>query len=300
MVVLVTGGSGFIGSHVVDKLLGEEYTVRVFDKLKPHREEAEWYQGDLQNEKELLEACRDVEAAFHLAAVADVNVALSRPELCLQVNEVGTINLLRAASASEVDRIVLASTSWVYGRAEGIVDEETPIPAPEHLYTKTKIGQEHLLITWQKHYGLPYTILRYGIPYGPRMRSNMAVAIFVRKAMRKEPITIFGDGTQGRCFIYAEDLAEGNVASLTESGKNDVFNLAGEEFVTINQIVAALKKVLGRIRLEYKPPRPSDFKGVIVSSKKANKTLGWKPKTSFEEGLGKYVEYVKSNPSPKQ
>ena len=298
MVVLVTGGSGFIGSHVVDKLLGEGYTVRVFDKLKPHREEAKWYQGDLQNEKELLEACRDVEAAFHLAAVADVNVALSRPELCLHVNEVGTINLLRAASASEVDRIVLASTSWVYGRAEGIVDEETPIPAPEHLYTKTKIGQEHLLITWQKHYGLPYTILRYGIPYGPRMRSNMAVAIFVRKAMRKEPITIFGDGTQGRCFIHAEDLAEGNVASLTESGKNEVFNLAGEEFVTINQIVAALKKVLGKIRLEYKPPRPSDFKGVMVSIKKANKTLAWKPKTSFEKGLRKYVKYVKSNPSP--
>jgi len=300
MVVLVTGGSGFIGSHVVDKLLGEEYTVRVFDKLKPHREEAEWYQGDLQNEKELLEACRDVEAAFHLAAVADVNVALSRPELCLQVNEVGTINLLRAASASEVDRIVLASTSWVYGRAEGVVDEETPIPSPEHLYTKTKIGQEHLLITWQKHYGLPYTILRYGIPYGPRMRSNMAVAIFVRKAMRKEPITIFGDGTQGRCFIYAEDLAEGNVESLKESGKNNVFNLAGDELVTINQVVANLKQIFGQINLEYKPLRPSDFKGVKVSIERAKKILSWKPKISFEEGLGKYVEYVKSNPSPKQ
>ena len=300
MVVLVTGGSGFIGSNLVHKLLEGGYTVRVFDKLKPHNEEVEWYQGDLQDERAILEACRDVEVAYHLAAVADVNVALSRPELCLHVNEVGTINLLRAATAKEVDRVILASTTWVYGRAEGVVDEDTPIPSPEHLYTKTKIGQEHLLITWQRHYGLPYTILRYGIPYGPRMRSNMAVAIFVRKAMRKEPIAIFGDGTQGRCFIYVEDLAEGNVASLKESAKNEVFNLAGAEFVTINQIVAALKQVLGEIKSERKPPRPGDFKGVRVSIEKAKNTLAWKPKISFENGLSKYVEYVKGNPSTMQ
>lgn len=297
MVVLVTGGSGFIGSNLVHKLSEKGYTVRVFDTLKPHVEEVEWYQGDLQNEREILEACRDVEVIYHLAAVADVNVALSRPELCLQVNEVGTINLLRAATAKEADRVILASTTWVYGRAEGVVDEDTPIPSPEHLYTKTKIGQEHLLITWQGHYGLPYTILRYGIPYGPRMRSNMAVAIFVRKAMRNEPITIFGDGTQGRCFIYVEDLAEGNVASLKESGKNEVFNLAGDEFVTINRIVATLKQVLGEINVEHKAPRPGDFKGVNVSIEKAKKTLAWKPKTPFEKGLRKYVEYVKGNPS---
>ena len=296
MVILVTGGFGFIGSHIVDKLLEKGYTVRVFDKLKPHRENVEWHRGDIQNEKEILEACRDVEVIYHLAAVADVNVALSSPQLCLQVNEVGTMNLLRAATAKEVDRTILASTTWVYGKVKGVVDENTPIPPPDHIYTKTKIGQEHLLISWQKHYGLPYTILRYDIPYGPKMRSNMAIAIFVRKAMRKEPITIFGDGTQGRCFIYVEDLAEGNVASLKESGKNQVFNLAGVEFVTINQVVANLKQIFGEINLEHKPLRPSDFKGVEVSIEKAKKMLDWKPKNSFEKGLKKYVEYVRSNP----
>lgn len=299
MVVLVTGGSGFIGSHLVDKLLDKGYVIRVFDKLKPLGEDVEWYQGDLQDQKEILEACRDVEAIYHLAAVADVNVALSQPELCLQINEVGTANLLRAATAKEVDRIILASTTWVYGRTEGEVDEDRPIPPPEHIYTKTKIGQEHLVITWQKHYGLPYTILRYGIPYGPRMRSNMAIAIFVRKAMRKEPITIFGNGTQGRCYIYVEDLAEGNVLASKESGKNEVFNLAGAEFVTINRVVADLKQNFGKINSEHKPLRPSDFKGARVSIEKARKILGWNPKISFEKGLGKYVEYVRSNPSTK-
>ena len=296
MVVLVTGGSGFIGSHIVDKLVEKGYTVRVFDKLKPHRENVEWYRGDVQKEKEILEACRDVEVIYHLAAVADVNVALSDPQLCFQVNEVGTVNLLRAATAKEVDRTILASTTWVYGKVKGVVDENTPIPPPDHIYTTTKIGQEHLLISWQKHYGLPYTILRFGIPYGPKMRSNMVIAIFVRKAMRNEPIAIFGDGTQGRCFIYVEDLAEGNVASLKESGKNQVFNLAGVEFVTINQVVANLKQIFGEISLEHKPLRPGDFKGVGVSIEKAKNMLGWKPKNSFEKGLKKYVEYVRSNP----
>ncbi|MFX1487448.1 MAG: NAD-dependent epimerase/dehydratase family protein [Promethearchaeota archaeon] len=296
MAILVTGGSGFIGSHLVDKLVEKGYSVRVFDKLKPRREDVEWLKGDLQNEREILQACRDVEVIYHLAAVADVNVALSNPELCLQVNEVGTADVLKAATASEVDRVVLASTTWVYGRVEGVVDETSPIPPPDHIYTKTKIGQEHLLIAWHKHYGLAYTILRYGIPYGPRMRSNMAIAIFVRKAMRKEPITIFGDGMQGRCFIYVDDLAEGSIASLKQGGKNQVFNIAGAEFVTINQIARNLKRIFGETAMVHENLRPGDFRGVKVRIEKAKKMLAWEPRVSFEIGLKKYVEYVRSNP----
>jgi len=293
MVVLVTGGSGFIGSHVVDKLTEKGYSVRVFDKRKPVQEHVEWYNGDLLNEKDVLHACRDIEVIYHLAAEADVDVAFLHPELCLQVNEVGTLNLLRAATATnEVNRIILASSTWVYGKTEVRVDEKTPIPPPDHLYTKTKIGQEHLLIAWQKYSGLPYTILRYDIPYGPRMRSNMAIAIFVNKAFRKEPITIFGDGTQGRCFIYVEDLAEGNVTALSKAAENQIFNIAGNEFITINEIVENLKQMFGEITVIQKPSRPMDFKGTMVSIEKAEKTLGWKPKTLFKIGLEKYIKSV--------
>lgn len=227
--------------------------------------------------------------------MADVNVALSHPETCLVVNENGTLNILRAAVAREVERVILASTTWVYGETEGVVDEGTPMPMPDHIYTKTKIGQEYLVYTWHRHYGLPYTILRYDIPYGPRMRSNMVVAIFVRKVMHGEPITVFGDGNQGRCFIYVEDLAEGNVAAMKESGKNGIFNLAGTEFVTINQIVENLKQIFGRIDVKYEQPRPGDFKGAKVSIEKAKKLLAWEPKTPFSIGLRKYVEYVRKN-----
>jgi UDP-glucose 4-epimerase len=295
MVILVTGGSGFIGSHVVDKLIEQGFDVRVFDKLKPETEDVDWFRGDLLNEEDILEACKDIEAIFHLAAIADVNVGLQHPETCLRVNENGTLNLLRGAVAKEVDRVVLASTTWVYGETEGVVDENTPIPMPNHIYTKTKIGQEHLVYAWHKHYSLPYTILRYDIPYGPRMRSNLVMAAFVGRAMRGKALTIFGDGMQGRCFVYVEDLAEGNVASLSENGKNQIFNLAGAEFVSINQIVENLKQIFGEIKVTHEMERPADFKGVKTSIEKAKKILGWKPKTSFHEGLRKYVKSLPEN-----
>jgi UDP-glucose 4-epimerase len=292
--VLVTGGSGFIGSHVVDKLLEKDYEVRVFDRVKPARNNVEWFNGDLLNEKDVLEACKDIEVIFHLAAIADVNVALSNFDLCLMINEMGTMNFLKSATAEEVERIVLASTTWVYGRSKGVVKEDTPIPFPDHIYTKTKIGQEQLLYSWHQHHGLPYTILRYDIPYGPRMRSNMAISIFVRRAMRREPVTVFGDGQQGRCWIYVEDLAEGNVAALAEGGKNEIINLAGPEFVTMNQIVDALKQTFGDIPVNYEPARPHDFEGSITSIEKAKELLKWEPKTPFTEGLRKYIQHVKS------
>jgi len=295
MVILVTGGSGFIGSHIVDKLLEKGYDVRVFDLLEPHRKDVEWFKGDLLKKEDLLKAFRDVTHVFHLGAIADVNVALSNPELCIKINELGTLNVLQTAQAFEVERIILASTTWVYGKTEGMVTEETPVPPPDHIYTASKIAQEHLVITWEKHYALPFTILRYDIPYGPRMRSNMAIATFVRKAVTKEPLTIYGDGRQGRCFIYVEDLAEGNVAALSPNAKNQIINIAGKEFVTINQVVEELKKIIGEVPVTYLPERPQDFKGAVISIEKAKKLLGWYPRHTFSEGLRKYVEYYLKN-----
>lgn len=295
MVVLVTGGSGFIGSHVVDKLIEKGYDVRVFDQIKPIRNDVEWFQGDLLDQNDVLLACKDVEYAYHFGAIADVGVAVSNPSLCININEVGTVNLLKACTSREVQRIILASTTWIYGKAEGMVDEDYPICMPEHIYTKTKIGQEQLIYAWNKHFGLEYTILRYDIPYGPRMRSNMAIAIFVRKAIKNEPIVIFGDGTQGRCFIYIEDLAEGNIVALKPEGKNQIFNLAGSEFVTLNTIIENLENIFGPLKVSREPPRPNDFKGVVVSIERAKNILGWMPKIPFHLGLKKYVDFARGN-----
>jgi len=293
MTSLVTGGSGFIGSHLVDKLLERGDAVRVFDLVKPQRNDVEWFEGDLLNEVDVAKAVTDIETVFHLAGVADVNRALVDPSACLRMNEEGTLNLLKECAIKEVDRFLLASTTWVYGETTGIVTEESPIPLADNMYTKTKIGQEHLAVSWHKHFGLDYSILRYDIPYGPRMRSNMAIATFVRRAMRKEPITIFGDGGQGRCFIYVEDLAEGSIASSASTGKNQIFNLAGAEFITINDIVTQLKRRFRGLTVEHAPLRPGDFRGVRTSIEKAKTALGWKPKINFEEGMERYISSLK-------
>jgi len=293
--ILVTGGSGFIGSHIVDELKKKDHTIRVFDTTPPNQNNVEFFKGDLLNDQAVFQACKNVEAVFHLGAIADVGVALSYPKWCLTVNEIGTINVLQAATAQEVERIILASTTWVYGKSASVVNEETPVPLPEHIYTKTKMGQEQLVHAWHEHYGLPYTILRYDIPYGPRMRGNMAIDIFIRKALKKEPITIYGDGNQGRCFIHVEDLARGNVSALQESGKNQVFNLAGKEFVTMNQIVDQIREMYSEIQVVHDLKRAQDFKGVQVSIEKAKKLLGWEPKYSFRDGLKIYTEYLQNS-----
>ena len=294
MVVLVTGGSGFIGSHVTMALLNEGFTVRVLDKLKPQGNRIEWFKGDLLSKENLHDAMQDVDNVFHLAAVADVNVAVTDPESCLAVNEMGTLNLLRACSGREVERILLASSVWVYGKALGTVAEETQIPLPNDIYTKTKIGQEQLVYSWCQSHPLSYTILRYDIPYGPGMRANMAIAAFVRRAMRKEPITIYGDGRQGRCWIFITDLAQAHCMALKDAAKNQILNLAGKEFVTISEIVDMLTETLGEFPVNRAEPRAGDFGGVHTSIERAQKLLGWDPATTFRQGLLKYIEHLRT------
>ena len=295
MVVLVTGGSGFIGSHVVDTLAAEGYAVKVFDKAKPPNEKVEWFKGDLLSKEDVHDATQDVEVVFHIAAVADVNVAATDPKLCLEVNELGTLNLLQASLGRETERFILASTVWVYGKASGTVTEETPIPLPGDMYTKTKVGQEHLVYAWGLSHSLPYTILRYDIPYGPRMRANMAIAAFVRRAMRKEPITIYGDGKQGRCWTYATDLSQAHCLALKQEAKNQIINLGGKDFVTIAEIVDLLSKSFSGFPVKYEAARPGDFVGVRTSIEKARKLISWSPETSFAEGLSKYIAHVRGS-----
>ena len=288
----MTGGSGFIGSHLVNALEGKGFSVRVLDKTKPLSEKAEWFKGDLISIDDVQGATEDVETVFHLGAIADVNVAVTDPELCLRVNEIGTLNLLKACSGHEVERFILASSVWVYGNASGVVTEETPILPPNDIYTKTKVGQEHLVYSWNRSHSLPYTILRYDIPYGPRMRSNMAISTFVRRAMRKEPITVYGDGKQGRCWIFVSDLADANVQSMKHEATNQIINLAGKEFVTISEIVNLLSKKLGTFPIQQAPPRTGDFRGITTSIEKARKLIGWSPMTSFEDGISRYLASV--------
>lgn len=295
MKVLVTGGSGFIGSHVVDKLSDKGVDVRVFDGIQPaYRTDLEHYQGNLLDMTSLSFALSGVDAVYHLAAVADVKDVFNDPHASEAINVRGTINVLEAMRRAGVKRIVYGSTTWVYSDADpATVDETTPLQAPSHFYSATKLAGEYYCQSYSKLYSLEATILRYGIPYGPRARDGAVVPIFVRKALNGEPLTIAGDGSQFRKFVYVEDLAEGNALGLMPIAKNKIYNLDGTEKITIKQIAETVQKIIGNVKIEFTPARPGDFSGKEVSSERARKELGWVPKTSFEEGVRRYVLWYK-------
>ncbi len=296
MKVLVTGGSGFIGSHVVDKLMNKGIEVRVYDMVMPnYRNDIDYYQGSLLDLDALRMALNGIEAIFHLGAIADVKDVFQEPHYSEAINVRGTINVLEAARLNgEINRVIYGSTTWVYSDVkEENVDENTPLLSPSHLYTATKLAGEYYCQSFSKLYNLDVTILRYGIPYGPRSRDGAVIPIFVKKAFNKEPITIAGDGSQFRKFVYVEDLAEGNVLSLKTKAKNKIFNLEGKEKISIKEIADTIRKILGDVKIEYVSARPGDYSGKEISNELAKKELGWEPKVNFEEGLKKYIAWYK-------
>lgn len=295
MKVLVTGGSGFIGSHVVDKLREKGVRVRVYDLMMPDfRKDIEYYQGSILDFNALQFAMCGVDAVMHLAAVADVKDVYNDPYYAESINVRGTINVLEAARKSEVKRVIYGSTTWVYSETDANeVDETTPLHSPTHLYTATKLSGEYYFQSYSKLFGLEITILRYGIPYGPRARDEAVIPIFVKKALSGQPLTIAGDGSQFRKFVYVEDLAEGNVLALQSIAKNKIYNLDGKEKITIKQIAETIKKIVGDVKIEYTSSRPGDFSGKEVSSDFAKKEIGWEPRVSFEEGVKRYIGWYK-------
>ena len=299
MRVLVTGGGGFIGSHVVDKLMAKGITPRIFDlSASPYHSplEVETFTGSITDPGNLDLAMRDCDAVIHLAAVADVSHVLADPVLAEEVNTRGTLQVLEAACRAKVGRVVYGSTTWVYSDCtEQAVDEETPIPAPRHLYTATKLAGETYCAGYAELFNLESTVLRFGIPYGPRARAAGVVAKFTDLALEGKALTIAGDGSQCRSFIYVEDLADGIVAALAPAAANRTYNLSGDEVVTILEIAETVQEMTGGCEIVHTPPRPGDFPGKQISNERALKELGWKAGTSFREGVRKYVEWVRGS-----
>jgi UDP-glucose 4-epimerase len=302
--VVVSGGSGFIGSHVVDKLAAAGHEPRILDvSASPWHDPGtiDMAFADLTDPDAVVDAVRGADAIVHLAAMADVNEVVGQPGHTDAVNVRGTFNLLDAARAEGVSRFLYASTIWVYGNAPGPEphDEDTPLVLPPHLYTATKLAGEMYCRAFETMYGVPTTILRFGIPFGPRARPAAVVPAFIGKAKAGTPLTIAGDGRATRQFVYVEDLAEGVVAALAPAGGGRIYNLVGDELVSVKEIADAVRALVADVPVEHGPDRPVDLVFGRASGERAAAELGWRPKTSFREGVGRYVEWLAvTNGSP--
>jgi UDP-glucose 4-epimerase len=280
--------------------------VRIYDLLYPEfleelpqnkKKLVEYYQGSLLEEDKMRLASLSMDAIFHLAAVADVNDVLKDPRYTQNINVQGTFNVLEAARMnSKIKRVIFASTVWMYQdtpQGNGALTEDTPISLPSHLYTATKFSGEATCMAYSKLFNVPVTILRFGVPYGVRARGTIVSAIFVDKALKGEPITIAGDGAQFRKFVYVEDLAEGCVLALKETARNRIYNLEGEEKVSIKQIAETVDEIIGGVKISYIEGRKGDLTGKDISNKRAKEELNWLPKITFKEGMKKYIEWYR-------
>ena len=299
--IAVTGGSGFIGSHVVDALVEAGHKVTVMDhRVQPHRSDVSFEDVDLMDFSSVLSATRGIEHIFHLGAVSNVNTAHKYPVYATSLNVMGTTHVLEAARINGAKRVHFASTVWVYnGIPNGRpADESAPfyLNGAGHIYTSSKIASEMICHNYHQLYGVPITVLRYGIPYGPRMREELLIPVFLRKALTGQPLTIAGKGDQFRKFLYVSDLAKAHLLAMNDRGANETYNLEGARPITVLEVAEGIRRILGdQVRIEFTPERPGDFGGKEISAEKARSELDWEPHVEFEDGLARTVEWFRKH-----
>lgn len=303
MRVLVTGGAGFIGSHIVEHFQGKA-EVRVLDNLRsgflrniePFK--VEFIEGSVLDTEILKRAMEGVDYVFHLAAMISVPESMGKPVECVQINTIGTLNVLEAAAQSGVKKMTLSTSAAIYGDNPIVPKREDMFPEPKSPYAETKLSGEYYCGIYTKEGRLNTACLRYFNVFGPRQdpKSQYAAAIpiFISKALRNEPITIFGDGEQTRDFIYVKDIAAANAFFATESPETGIFNVAYGGRITINDLAKKIIAILGsKSEIVYKPVRAGDVKHSSAAIDKLRKA-GFKPTSDFDKGLEATVAFFKA------
>ena len=300
--MLVTGGAGFIGSHLVRELVSLGYEVRVLDNLSRGSlenlgealNEVELVLGDVRDPEVTTRAVSGVDTVVHLAALVDVEESMRFPELYTEVNLVGTLNLVKASR--RIDSFVFSSSASVYGDPVKVPIPETHPIAPRSPYAASKAAAELYIKTYSNIYGFRYVILRLFNVYGPRQSRGYSgvVAEFIRRALRKEPPIIYGDGEQTRDFIYVSDVVKA-IASSLRSKVSGVYNVGSGTPTKILDLAYTILRITGmeNLRPEFREVRPGDVKHSVADISKANRELGFRPSTSLEAGLRMLVDFYR-------
>ncbi len=314
---LVTGGAGFIGSHLVDALLDRGDTVLCLDNLSTGKieninhlelnERFMFLKADIRDIGTLQQLMKGVDFVFHEAALGSVQRSVEDPFTTHDINGTGTLNILMAAREMGVKRVIYASSSSVYGDSETLPKIETMTPLPKSPYAVSKLMGEHYASVFTELFGLDVVCLRYFNVFGPRQDpfSDYAavIPIFVRQLLRGEPPTIFGNGEQSRDFTYVANVVEANLrACVARKVGGKVFNIACGRRINLNSLLNLLKALIepyrrGTLAIEpvYGPPRPGDVKHSLASIEAAKSWLGYTPTFSVEEGLKASIEWYVNN-----
>ena len=308
---LVTGGAGFIGSHLVDRLLGEGWRVTVIDNFDPfydpaikERNVAEHlknerytlYRLDIRDLSGLRQALTDeYDVIVHLAAKAGVRPSIQDPVTYQEVNVTGTQNMLEFARERGISQFVFASSSSVYGVNPNVPwREDDHVLLPISPYASTKVSGELLGHVYSHLYGIRFIALRFFTVYGPRQRPDLAIHKFARLMLRGEPIPIYGDGSTQRDYSYVDDVVEGVRRAMSYTGSPyEIVNLGNNQTVGLLEMVRILERALGKkARLQFLPPQPGDVPRTWASLDKAQKVLDFRPHTPFEEGVERFVGWL--------
>lgn len=306
--ILVTGGAGFIGSHVVDLFISQGYEVVVLDNITTGQTSnlnpaAKFYEMDIRSPqiRELF-AVEKPDYVSHHAAQMDVRRSVAQPLYDTDINILGSINLLESAKEFNVKRFLYVSSGGaVYGEPERLPCDETHPVNPICPYGASKHTVEHYLYMYYVNYGLKYTVLRYPNVFGPRQDPQGeagVVAIFIGRMLKGRPVTIYGDGEQTRDFVYVSDCARANDLALTVDHQPGIYNLGWGHPTSINKIASVLSNIMGcTIPVQYGPAKIGETRHIYLDASKAKKDLGWSPTITLEEGLKKTVDYFRLSES---
>lgn len=303
MKIVVTGGAGFIGSHVVDQLIKNNHQVAIIDNLSTGKEEyvssdAAFYKMSiLEPELDAVFRLEKPEVVIHQAAQISVQQSLQDPVHDLRVNVEGTLRLLELSRRFGVRKFIYASSAAVYGNPQYLgIDEAHPI-RPMSFYGLSKYFSERYICLYAELHQLRYTILRYANVYGIRQDpkgEGGVVSVFVDKLLKGEKPVIFGDGEQTRDFVYVEDVAKANIAALT-CGDNAVINIGTGDPTSVNELLGLMNELNGTDVLpDYQPERPGDIRHSYLKNDKARSILGWEPEVTLREGLKRTLDYYRN------